>query len=416
MATTLVGLYPTTTAAEEAMQNLGAHGFPCRELHYPPPATNGQLMAKNSQLPQRLVAQGVPGNDASLYAEGVKRGGALVVVQTSNDKAGRGLALLNQTHPVKLHERDVPWQEEGWGSTVMPASGLRQKKGFLGGLKIVGLAKRIIHEIQKNNGAGRAAQLAYYLIFAVFPFLLFLATMLGYLPIPNLMDRIMDYLARLLPGDTATLVRDNIVQLVSDQKGGLLSFGILLTLWTASSAMVAIMDALNQSYDVEEGRPFWKVRGIAVLMTIGLSLFIICSMVLLLFGPQLGEWIASLVGLGTVFKVVWNILRWPVIVGLLIPAVAIIYYFAPDVEQRWKWITPGAIFTVVATIAVSLGFSFYVNNFGSYNKTYGSIGAVIVFLTWLYLSGFIILVGGEINAEIEHASPEGKAPGEKTGA
>ena len=416
MAMTLVGLYPTTTAAEEAMQDLVTQGFPRRELYYPPQATNEQLMVKNSQLPRRLVVQGVPGNDANLYAEGVKRGGALVVVQTSNDEAGRGLAILNQAHPVKMHEHDVPWQQEGWGSTGMSASGQRQKQGFLGGLKIVDLAKRVIHEIQKDNCAGRAAQLAYYLIFAVFPFLLFLATMLGYLPIPDLMDKIMDYLARLLPGDTATLVRDNIVQLVSDQKGGLLSFGIALTLWTASSAIVAIIDALNQAYDVEESRPFWKVRGIAVLMIIGLSLFIICSMVLLLFGPQLGEWIASLVGLGPVFTVVWNILRWPVIVGLLIPAMAIIYYFAPDVEQRWKWITPGAIFTVVATIVVSLGFSFYVNNFGSYNKTYGSIGAVIVFLTWLYLSGFIVLVGGEINAEIEHASPEGKTPGEKTGA
>jgi membrane protein len=416
MATTLVGLYPTTTAAEEVMQDLVAHGFPRGELHYPPQATNGHRTVKNSHLPQRLVAQGVPGDDASLYAEGVNHGGALVVVQTSNDAAGRGLSILNQRHPVKLHERHLPWQQEDWERVSTPAPGQRQKKGFLGGLKIVDLAKRVIHEIQQDNCAGRAAQLAYYLIFAVFPFLLFLATMIGYLPIPNLMDKIMDYLARLLPGETATLLRDNVVQLVSDQKGGLLSFGILLTLWTASSAIVAIMEALNRSYDVEEGRPFWKVRGIAVLLTIGLSLFIIGSMVLLLFGPQLGEWIASLVGLGTAFKVVWNILRWPVIVGLLSLAMAIIYYFAPDVEQRWKWITPGAVFAVVMTIAVSLGFSFYVNNFGSYNKTYGSIGAVIVFLTWLYLSGFVILAGGEINAEIEHASPEGKAPGQKIGA
>jgi membrane protein len=176
------------------------------------------------------------------------------------------------------------------------------------------------------------------------------------------------------------------------------------------------MDNLNRAYDVEEGRPFWKVRGIAILMTIGINIFIALSMTLLIFGPQIGGWIASQVGLGTVFETIWNILRWPVIVMLLILAMALMYYFAPDVEQKWKWITPGSVFAVVVTLVASLGFSFYVNNFGSYNKTYGSIGTIIILLTWLYIVGFVILVGGEINAEIEHASPEGKAPGEKTGA
>jgi membrane protein len=122
------------------------------------------------------------------------------------------------------------------------------------------------------------------------------------------------------------------------------------------------------------------------------------------------------VGLGSVFETLWNILRWPVSAGLLTVALALVYYFAPDVEQQWKWITPGAVFAVLATLLVSLGFSLYVSHFGSYNKTYGSLGAVIVFLTWLYLTGLCLLVGGEIYAEIEHAAPEGKAPGQKTGA
>jgi membrane protein len=301
------------------------------------------------------------------------------------------------------------------GATPTPA-GETTTTPFLGGLSIKELGLRVWREVRDDNCTGQAAQLAYYLIFAVFPFLLFLTTLLGYLPIPNLMERIMEYLARLLPGDTATLLQDNIRQLVTEQQGGLLSFGILATLWTASSAVTAITEALNRAYDVQEGRPFWKVRGLAMLLTIGLSVFIIASMVLLIFGPQLGGWIAALAGVGTAFEVAWNILRWPVIVCLLIIAMASVYYFAPDVEQQWKWITPGSIFAVLVTIAVSLGFSFYVNNFGSYNKTYGSIGTVIVFLTWLYLTGFVIVVGGEINAEVEHAAPDGKAPGEKTEA
>ena len=294
--------------------------------------------------------------------------------------------------------------------------GRQTKTAFLGGLRVTELAKRVVQEVREDNCLGQAAQLAYYLIFAVFPFLLFLATLLGYLPIPHLMDRILESLAQLLPREAVTLLQENIRQLVTDQKGGLLSFGILAALWTSSGAVTAIMDALNRAYDVEEGRPFWKVRGTAILLTMGLSLFILLSMVLLIFGPQLGSWIAAQVGLGSAFEVAWNILRWPVIVGLLIVAMASVYYVAPDVEQRWKWITPGSIFAVLGTIALSLGFSFYVNNFGSYNKTYGTIGAVIVFLTWLYLTGLMILVGGEINAEIEHAAPEGKAPGAKTGA
>src|SRR5512145_533987 len=268
------------------------------------------------------------------------------------------------------------------------------KPGFLGGLGITELATRVIKEVQEDNSLGWAAQLAYYLLFAVFPVVLFLTPLMRYLPIP--------------------ILQDNIRQLVTEQKGGVLSFGILAALWASSSAVVAIIDALNRAYDVQEGRPWWKVRGVALLLTIGLSLFILVAMVLMIFGPQLGNWLASLVGLGKVFELLWNILRWPVSAGMLIVAMAVVYYYAPDVEQQWKWITPGSVFAVLATIVVSLGFSVYVSYFGSYNKTYGSIVAVIVFLTWLYLTGLCLLVGGEINAEIEHAAPSGKAPGQKT--
>jgi membrane protein len=285
---------------------------------------------------------------------------------------------------------------------------------WLGGLSVTELATRAVKEVREDDCLGGAAQLAYYLLFAVFPFMLFLTALLGYLPIPNLMERLLAALATLLPGEVLTLIQDNVRQLVTEQKGGLLSFGILAALWASSSAVVAIIDALNRAYDVQEGRPWWKVRGVALLLTIGLSLFIMAAMVLLIFGPQLGAWLASLVGLGKVFELLWNILRWPVSAGMLVVAMAVVYYYAPDVEQEWKWITPGAVFAVLATIVASLGFSIYVSHFGSYNKTYGSIGAVIVFLTWLYLTGLCLLVGGEINAEIEHAAPAGKAPGYKT--
>jgi membrane protein len=267
--------------------------------------------------------------------------------------------------------------------------------------------------MQDDDCFGRAAQLAYYFLFALFPFFLFLTTLLGYLPIPNLLDRLLGMLAPMLPGDALQLVQDNLRQLVTSQRGGLLSFGILAALWTSSSALTAIMDSLNRAYDVKEGRPYWKVRGLAIVLTVGLSVFIVGALLLLTFGPQLGGWIADQVDLGRMFEVTWNILRWPVIVGLLIIAMALIYYVGPDVEQKWQWITPGSACAVLFWLLASLGFSFSVNRFGSYNATYGSIGAVIVLLTWMYLSGLFVLLGAEINAEIEHAAQDGKAPGEK---
>jgi membrane protein len=270
-----------------------------------------------------------------------------------------------------------------------------------------------MHEIQEDDCLGRAAQLAYYFLFALFPFFLFLTTLVGYLPIPNLLDRIMEILAPLLAGDALRLVQENLYQLVTGNRGGLLSFGILAALWTSSSALTALIDSLNRAYDVVEGRAWWKVRLVAIVLTVGLSVFLVAALVLLTFGPLLGGWIADLVGLGQVFTWVWNVLRWPVIAALLIVAIASVYYFAPDVEQEWKWITPGSVFAIIGWLLTSLGFAVYVNRFGSYNATYGTIGAVIVLLTWMYLSGLVILIGGEINAEIEHASHDGKDPAEK---
>jgi membrane protein len=292
-----------------------------------------------------------------------------------------------------------------------PAS--RPSPWTLGGLGAKELARRVIAELRDDDCLGRAAQLAYYFLFALFPFFLFLTTLLGYLPIPNLLDRLMDMLGQMLPGEALRLVEDNVRQLVTSQRGGLLSFGILAALWTSSSALTAIIDGLNRAYDVEEGRPFWKVRLTAIGLTVGLSVFIVVALGLLTFGPQLGRWVADLAGLGRVFEVTWNVVRWPVIIGLLVVGMALLYYFAPDVEQAWTWITPGSACAVLGWLLASLGFAFYVNRFGSYNATYGSIGAVIVLLTWMYVTGLFVLIGGEINAEIEHAAPSGKEPGEK---
>ena len=216
--------------------------------------------------------------------------------------------------------------------------------GFLGGLRVKELATASSRRSERTIPWGGLRSWPIICCLPSFRFLFDCTA--GFLPIPNLLERIIASLAMVLPGEAVTLLQDNIRQLVTEQKGGLLSFGILAALWVSSSAVVAITAALNQAYDVEEGRPWWKVRGIALLLTMGLSLFLLLAVALLIFGPQLGRGLASLVGLGSVFQILWNILRWPVSVGLLVVALALVYYFAPDVERKWKWITPGAIFAV----------------------------------------------------------------------
>lgn len=284
---------------------------------------------------------------------------------------------------------------------------------FLGGVPLTALVKRVLSKAWADDCLGKAAQLSYAFLFALFPFLLFLTTLLGYLPLPNLMEEIMALLAAVLPGEALHLIQDNIRTLVTTQHGELLSFGIFAALWTAASAIKVIIDTLNRAYGVQDGRPCWKVWGLALLFTLGLPLCMLVAMGLLVFGPQLGGWMATQIGLGALFQVLWNMLRWLVILVLLIVAMAPVYSWAPDVAHTWRWITPGSVFAILATLLTSLGFSYSVTNFGSYDATYGSIGAVMVLLTWMYLTGLFLLVGGEINAAIAHASPEGKTSGEK---
>lgn len=283
----------------------------------------------------------------------------------------------------------------------------------LGGLSAKALARRVYHELTKDHVWGYAAELAYYFLFSLFPFFIFLAALLAYIPVPDLMEQIMALVREFVPAEAAGIIQDNVHELVNRPRSGLLSFGILLALWSASSAIAAIGECLNRAYGVKEGRPYWKVRGLAVVLTMGLAVLLISSMILLIFGPELGGLLADRLGVGAEFDLFWSLIRWPLVVFLMILTVALIYYFTPDVEQEWRWITPGSVISVLAWIAMSLLFGYYVENFGQYDKTYGSIGAVIVLLTWMYLSGFFLLLGGEINAEIEHAAATGKNRGEK---
>ena len=214
----------------------------------------------------------------------------------------------------------------------------------------------------------------------------------------------MQYLQTVLPADALSLLERYLDNVVQGTGGDILSLGLLGALWASSSGVTAIMDALNVVYGAKETRPYWKVRLIASLLTIGLAGFIILSITLILYGARIGEWIANIVGLGWLFLLSWNILQWPVAILLMLFALAVIYYTCPNIEHDWRWVTPGSVCAVSLWLALSLGFKAYVEHFGNYNAAYGSIAGVIVLMLWLYLTGMVMLLGGEINAQIEQAA------------
>ena len=275
------------------------------------------------------------------------------------------------------------------------------------------LAVRTGQGVIEDNCLGLAAQLAYYFFLALFPALLFLVALASFFPVRDLTEIIIGSLARVAPGEVLTIVRDQVVKIGESQKGGLLTLGMIGTIWSASSGVAAIIDTLNQVYDVQERRPWWRVRLLALGLTVALAIFILVSTVLVVAGPAIAEKVAGWFQLGSVFTWTWIILQWPVVFALVSLVVAVIYYFGPDTEQHWKWITPGSIAATVLWLLLSLGFKVYVTKFGEYNATYGTIGAVIVLLLWFYGSALAVLTGAELNAEIEHASPLGKDPGDR---
>ncbi|HEX5875563.1 MAG TPA: YihY/virulence factor BrkB family protein [Pyrinomonadaceae bacterium] len=291
----------------------------------------------------------------------------------------------------------------------------------LGGLGVKELGKRVWKEIQEDEVFGRAAELSYYFLLALFPFLILITSVIGLVLGSGTGTRhqLFNYLAQVMPPSAFQLINTTIQEVATASSGGKLSFGVLATLWAASNGMGAITTSLNVAYDLKETRPWWKQRLTAMGLTIALSVFIISALMLVLAGSSIADWLASHFGFGSTFPLIWKILQWPVVLGCLIFAFALIYYFAPDFhEQKWTWLTPGAAIGVVLWLLVSVAFRVYLHFFDSYSATYGSLGAVIVLMLWLYFTGCAVLIGGEINSEIEHAAakqgePEAKEKGEK---
>ena len=287
----------------------------------------------------------------------------------------------------------------------------------LGGLSVPELARRVWSEYGEDEIADRAAALSYYFLFALFPSLLFLTALLGMLPIPGLMERLMAYLEQALPGDAASVLDKTLGEIVRGSRGSLLSIGALAALWASSNGLGSVMSALNVAYDIEDRRPWWKRRAIAVALTLGFSLFILGGLVFMVFGPKISAAIAGWLGLSDLFTRIWTMASVPLAMLFVLAGIALVYFLAPATKQSWRWVTPGSVVALVLWVAMSYGLRLYVGHFANYNATYGSIGGVILLMLWLYLTGVALLLGAEVNSEIEHAAarqgePSAKLPGE----
>ncbi len=273
--------------------------------------------------------------------------------------------------------------------------------------------KRTFTSANKDDLLAFAATLAYSFFFALFPALIFMVALASFFPLHGLIDQLQARAGAVVPEQMMALIAPQLQQLSKSNNTGLLTFGIVLTLFSASGGMTAVIDALNHAYDITESRPWWKVRLVAIGLVVVLGIFTLVSLALIMVGPLVAGHVANAIGLGPAFALAWKILEWPVAFILVTTAIGIVYYAAPDAEQEWVWITPGSLLATVLWLVASLGFRVYIAHFNSYNATYGALGGVMIALLWLYISGVMLLIGAELNAEIEHASPYGKEPGEK---
>lgn len=265
-------------------------------------------------------------------------------------------------------------------------------------------AGRLWTRIDDHDLFGRAAQLSYYFLLAVFPLLLVLVTLLGYFAESGseLHNKLLSYLSTVMPSSSVMLVHTTLDEITKARGGGKLSVGILAALWAASNGMGAISSTLNVAYAVKEDRPWWRVRLVAIFLTIMVSLFIIVALAIVFFGGHLGDRVAAHFGFSAAFTIAWRVLQWPIALVFLLLTFDLIYYLAPnDSRPKRRLWTGGALTAVVLWLLVSFGFRLYLHFFNSYSVTYGSLGALIVLMLWFYFTGLAILIGGEVNSELE---------------
>ncbi|MGG3855942.1 YihY/virulence factor BrkB family protein [Caldifermentibacillus hisashii] len=256
---------------------------------------------------------------------------------------------------------------------------------------VLDLYKRII----RHDSLGYSAQLAYFFLLSLFPLLITMFSLLPYLPLKT--EDIMYFISDFAPGETITFIDSTLDTLLEKHNGGILSFGIIATLWAASNGMNAIIRAMNLAYEIDDDRPFFIVRGLSVLLTIVMIAVFIIALLLPVFGKHIGIYISSKFGYTDQFIDTWNTIRFSLSSVILFIVFSAVYFLTPNRKMKCATVIPGAVFSTIGWVLASLGFSFYVNNFGNYTFMYGSLGVIIVLMIWFYITGAVLIIGGEIN-------------------
>jgi membrane protein len=267
-----------------------------------------------------------------------------------------------------------------------------------------GLPKRAVartyHDVLRNQTLQAAAALSYYSILSVFPALILLSAVMAYIPLPNFFQDVLVAMGRVVPPGTMPVVYAVLNDILGANSRAWLSLGTLGTLWVVSSAFDEMIEALDAAYDVEDQRPIWKTRLLALGLAAATGFFLICGIGAMIVGPRVGHWLAARLSLSQVFILLWPYIHWTMAVAFAILAVETIYFLAPNVKQRFLATLPGAILSVVCWIGLSYLLGIYFRYFGNYNRTYGTLAGVMALMTWLYWAHFILLAGGELNAEL----------------
>lgn len=264
--------------------------------------------------------------------------------------------------------------------------------------RIIQFGKQLFDRIMYADVFGLAAQVSYFLLLSLFPLLLFLATLVGYFPIDE--SAFMSFIESFAPDEIVDMIQANISDLLSGTNGGLLSIGIIGTLWSASNGINAIKKAFNKAYDVKENRPFLVSRLISIVLTLSMIGVLGVAFILPIFGEMIGTYVFSFIGLSDTFIEIWNTLRWVISSLVFFLVLLALYVLAPNLKVRIRNAMYGAIFATISWQAVTIGFSFYVNNLTDYSATYGGLGAVIMLMFWFYISSIVIIIGGVINAVV----------------
>ncbi|TVY10521.1 YihY/virulence factor BrkB family protein [Paenibacillus cremeus] len=256
--------------------------------------------------------------------------------------------------------------------------------------------KALSDQIAKDDAFGLAAQCAYYFLLSLFPFLIFIVSLLGFMPFSS--DELIEFSKQYIPRGVAVGLESQLREIVDIKRSASLSFGLLFSLFTASAAMNAIVNAVNRAYGLPDRKSYIHSRLLAILLTLGMLIVVASALLLSVFSHSIGDWLAAHTFVPIDKIKLWNVLSWIINFAILFCVFLGLYFIAPNTCLRCKEVLPGAILASIGWQVTSLGFSYYVNHWGNYNATYGSLGGVIVLLTWFYLCAFIIIVCGEINA------------------